>query len=135
MTVLVAIESPVRATETYTREQHYRYFQECVRDCLNRGELPYGSHWLTQILDDDNPSERALGIHCGLSWSAKCNYAAMYCDLGQSPGMLEAIKFYNQIGKRVERRTLGYGVIRMIQEMGDANLSEEYAEPELTSFT
>ena len=119
MTVLVAIESPVRATETYTREQHYRYFQECVKDSLGRGELPYGSHWLAQILDDDNPSERALGIHCGLSWSAKCNYAAMYCDLGQSPGMLEAIKFYNQINKRVERRTLGYGVIRMIQEMGE----------------
>jgi hypothetical protein len=117
MTVLVAIESPVRATETYTSEQHYRYFQECVRDCLNRGELPYGSHWLTLILDDDNPSERALGIHCGLSWSAKCNYAAMYCDIGQSPGMLEAIKFYNQINKRVEERRLGPQIVRMIEEI------------------
>jgi hypothetical protein len=132
---LVAIESPVRATEVYSREQHYRYFQECVKDSLSRGELPYGSHWLAQILDDDNPSERALGIHCGLSWSAKCDYAAIYCDLGQGAGMLDALKFYNQIGKRVERRTLGYGVIKMIQEMGEANSFAEYAEPELTSFT
>jgi hypothetical protein len=132
---LVAIESPVRATETYTREQHYRYFQECVKDSLSRGELPYGSHWLAQILDDDNPSERALGIHCGLSWSAKCDYAAIYCDLGQGAGMLDALKFYSQIGKRVERRTLGYGVIKMIQEMGEVTDGLPQDPQDMTDFS
>lgn len=130
---LVAIESPVRATEIYTREQHYRYFQECVKDSLSRGEFPYGSHWLACILDDDNPLDRAKGIACGLSWSGKCDYAAQYVDLGQSPGMLEALKFYNQINKRVERRTLGYPIVKMIQEM--ASDSAAYAEPELTDFS
>ena len=132
---LVAIESPVRATDTYTQEQHYRYFQECVRDSIKRGEFPYGSHWLACILDDDNPLERAFGRACGLSWSAKCDYAAQYVDLGQSEGMLEALKFYDQIGIRVERRTLGYPIIKMIQEMGETSDSAAYTEPELTDFS
>ncbi len=132
---LVAIESPVRATEAYTREQHYRYFQECVKDSLNRGEFPYGSHWIACILDDDSPLDRAKGLACGLSWSAKCDYAAMYCDLGQSPGMLDALKFYNQIGRRVERRTLGYGVIKMIQEMGETSDSANPDPQDLTDFS
>lgn len=118
---LVAIESPLRATDVYSREQHRRYLQECVLDSLRRGEQPYCSHWLAEILDDDNPKERAQGLLCGLSWSAKCDWAAFYTDLGFSTGMSEAMKFYAQIGKRVETRILDYKLVRMVIEMGEAD--------------
>lgn len=116
---LVAIESPLRATDAYSRDQHKRYLQECILDSLKRGEQPYCSHWLAEILDDDNPADRAQGLYCGLSWSAKCDYAALYTDLGVSTGMFEASRFYEKINKRVEHRSLDYRVVRMIIEMGD----------------
>jgi hypothetical protein len=132
---LVAIESPLRATDAYSREQFKRYWQFCIEDALVRGELPYSSHWLAEILDDDNPRERALGIHCGLTWSSKCDYAAYYCDFGVSQGMKDAIDFYRKINKRVERRTLGYDVAKIIHEMGEATDGLAQDPQDMTDFS
>jgi len=131
--LLVAIESPVRATDVYTREQHMRYFYECCLDSIKRGEAPYGSHWLTAFLDDDDPLDRATGIRTGYLWSARAGLAAMYVDLGVSPGMLEAKKFFEARNITVERRTLGYPVIKMIQEMASDSPAPD--PQDLTDFS
>ena len=67
------------------------YAQQCMRDMLLRGESPYASHLLyTQpnVLDDDKPDERKLGIEAGFAFkhlpTAK---TAFYADLGFSKGM------------------------------------------------
>jgi hypothetical protein len=117
----IVIESPVRATDVYSQEQLYRYYQECARDAiLNHDENPTGSHPLAQgILNDHNPFERALGIACGFDWGQFAEYVVVYNDLFISEGMAEAIKHWESLGKPVIRRSLGYGVIKMIQDMAD----------------
>lgn len=132
---LVVVESPVRATDVYSREQFMRYFYECCLDCFKRGEVPYGSHWMTAFLDDDDPLDRATGIGAGYLWGSKAKTAVMYVDLGVSEGMLQAKRFYESREIPVLRRTLGYRVIKMIGEMSAASDSAAYAEPELTDFS
>jgi hypothetical protein len=133
VSVKVVVESPLRATDAYSREQFRRYWQFCCRDALERGEDVYSSHWLADILDDDNPRDRARGIACGLNWSAHCNYAVFYIDLGWSPGMVEARKFYDLIGKRIEKRQLGYAIVKIINDMAD--YTSDSAPPENQDLT
>lgn len=83
---LVVLESPysgdVKANVAYARA--------AVADSLARGEAPIASHLLyTQpgILDDDDPSERALGIAAGHAWIGVAAKVVVYTDLGISAGM------------------------------------------------
>jgi hypothetical protein len=145
---LVAIESPLKANQGYSREQFRRYWQLCLEDAIKyRKEDVYSSHWLADVLDDDNPLERAIGLKIGLTWSSFCDYAAVYTDFGISEGMSEAMQFYDKIGKRVEWRSLrdrdqaegtNYGerMLKMIRDMDElASDSAEYNEPDLTDFS
>lgn len=90
-------------------ERNLGYLRACMRDCLLRGEAPFASHALyTQpgVLDDLSPDERALGIEAGLSWGAKADATVVYCDLGQSSGMLQGILAAQLAGRTIEFRTL-----------------------------
>lgn len=114
---LVVLESPLRATDVYSLEQHRRYLELAIHDAFSRGEAPYFSHVYADVLDDDNPQQRAQGIAAGLLWSAHCDYAVIMRDLGVSAGMQDAIKYYERIGKRWEWRSLGPNAVKIIQEM------------------
>lgn len=114
---LVVLESPLRATDVYSLEQHRRYLELAIQDAFSRGEAPYFSHVYADVLDDDNPQQRAQGIAAGLLWSAHCDYAVIMRDLGVSAGMQDAIKYYERIGKRWEWRSLGPNAVKIIQEM------------------
>jgi hypothetical protein len=128
---LVAIESPLKANQGYSREQFRRYWQLCIEDAIKyREEEVYCSHWLADVLDDENPLERAIGLKIGLRFSAFCDYAAIYTDFGVSEGMKDAMIFYDKIGKRVERRSLrdrdlaegtdyGERMLKMIRDMAE----------------
>ena len=60
---LVIIESPY-AGET---ERNLAYARRCLRHSLSCGEAPLASHLLyPQVLSDEVPAERALGIAAGL---------------------------------------------------------------------
>jgi hypothetical protein len=57
---------------------------------VNHNEAPYASHLLyTQpnILRDEMPNERELGINAGFAWRAKAEETIFYQDLGVSNGM------------------------------------------------
>lgn len=115
----VVIESPYAATDAYSLEQHKRYLEFAMQDALHKGEAPFASHMLyTGVLDDDNAIERAQGIQAGLIWGSECDYVAVYCDAGISPGMQLGIDHWNQLGKRIERRTIAPGLWRAVREMG-----------------
>ena len=71
-------------------KRNIEYARACMRDSIMRGEAPIASHLLytqTGILDDNDESERLLGIEIGLEWSKFAQLVAVYTDLGTTPGM------------------------------------------------
>ena len=114
----VVVESPWRATETHTTEQHRVYLEHCMRDCLSRMESPYASHWgLPDILDDDDPLDRAMGIRAGWSWGDLAEKVCIYGDLGVTDGMRKSIQRYTLLGIPIERRTLDQKLVLGILEI------------------
>lgn len=106
---LVILESPFAPTKDVTVREHIAYARKCLRDCLLRDEAPYASHLLyTQldVLDDNNPEERALGIEAGLRWGVCANATVVYTDYGISQGMRQGIARAEQEGRPVEFRRL-----------------------------
>lgn len=102
---LVVVESPY-AGDVY---RNVRYARLCMRDCLDRGEAPFASHLLyTQldVLDDDDPAERAKGIEAGFMWGTCAGTVAVYTDLGITPGMLQGIEHAKSRGAIIMYRTL-----------------------------
>lgn len=71
------------------------FAKKAVRDCLQRGEAPIASHLLftqAEILRDNVPEERRLGIAAGWAWySCPTATAVFYMNRGMSSGMLGAL--------------------------------------------
>ena len=81
---LVMIESPY-AGDT---ETHIKYLKRAMLDSAGRGEAPFASHLIyTQILDDNIPGERELGMRMGVAWAFFADKIAVYTDYGISEGM------------------------------------------------
>lgn len=118
MTRLVCVESPWKATDAYSVEQHRTYAQYAMQDCFKRGEAPFASHLLyTPILDDDCLPERLQGIEAGLLWGVHCDFVAVYIDMGISEGMRQAIDYWGNLDKRIDRRTISPGLWKAVREM------------------
>ena len=80
----VVIESPYAGDI----KANMAYLKIAMYDSIMRGEAPIASHKLyTDVLDDNDPEQRRLGIELGLSWLKVCDLVAFYTDLGMSPGM------------------------------------------------
>ena len=78
-----------------------------MRDCLLRGEAPFASHlFYTQVLDDQAPNERLLGMVAGWAWLPVADATVVYRDLGISPGMKEGIAKAVAAGLPIEYRSL-----------------------------
>ena len=88
---LVYLESPYAGDV----EKNIKYARLCVKDSLDRGEYPFASHLLyTQenILDDNDPIERTLGIVSGFAFAKLCDKTVVYADFGISNGMMLGIE-------------------------------------------
>lgn len=102
----VQIESPFSGTEQ-VQERNEEYARACLKDSLQRGEAPFASHLLyTQVLDDNIPEERDMGIQRGFSYTVVCDLVAVYTDRGVSRGMRQGIRVAKELGLTVEERTL-----------------------------
>jgi len=100
----VIIESPYAGD----RKRNETYLKRCIKDSLDRGEAPFASHAIyTQVLDDDIPEQRILGIEAGLVWMDCVNSVIFYTDYGMSAGMEIALAKANRIGAPTEERTIG----------------------------
>ncbi len=102
---LVYLESPLAGDV----ERNIAYARACMRDALARGEAPFASHLLfpqPDILDDDVPSQRRLGMEAGFAWAIAADATVVYTDLGVSRGMQEGINRAESIGRPVEYRTI-----------------------------
>lgn len=104
---LVIVESPFSDPDVNIVLRNIEYAQQCLGDSLNRGEAPIASHLLyTQILDDNDPKSRTLGISAGFAWMDKADLIAVYADNGISKGMQAAIERANMLGIQITFRTL-----------------------------
>jgi hypothetical protein len=102
---LVIIESPFAGNV----DANIEYARQCVKHSLLKGESPIASHLLyTQpdILNDNDYSERALGITAGLAWLRVADLSAVYTDLGISNGMQQGMNQAMSNGVTVELRSI-----------------------------
>jgi|SRR5215472_9194822 len=96
---LVVIESPYRGEI----ERNKAYLKLCFLDSIMRGEAPTASHKLyTDVLDDNDPDERKLGIELGFAWLKVADLVAFYTDFGMSGGMSECLKLIKNATFRVK---------------------------------
>ena len=101
----VVLESPFAGEVS----KHILYARACVRDCLHRNEAAIASHLLyTQkdILKDQVPEERVLGIRAGFAWNRQAEKVVVYTDFGLSSGMERGIELASQYHIVVEFRKL-----------------------------
>lgn len=110
----VLIESPFgRNTDgsQCTPEQYdrnTRYLYRAIRDSLERGEAPFASHALYPlVLDDPDQRQRRQGMESGFAWGECAQLIAVYADHGITPGMIEGIDRWENLGITVERRAIG----------------------------
>lgn len=103
----VIIESPFRGENAYQQERNRIYAQECMKDSILRGEAPFLSHLLyTQVLNEDKPEERILGIELGLFWGECADITAVYTDNGITEGMRYGMDNSIRHNRPIEYRTL-----------------------------
>jgi hypothetical protein len=101
----VVVESPFVGEV----DENRRYAKAFMRDALARGEAPLASHLLypqREILRDELPDERALGIAAGLAWAALADATVVYVDRGVTYGMRQGIDHAIRAGRPVEYRSL-----------------------------
>lgn len=95
------------------------YAQCCMMDCIKKGEAPFASHLIyPQVLEENTPAERGLGIGMGFMWGREADLCAIYtdlCDKGNlaglktyilSDGMQRAKELYEDLNIKVEIRSL-----------------------------
>ena len=102
---LVIIESPYAGD----RSRNDAYLRAALWDSLARGEAPFASHAIyPQVLDDNDPAQRRLGVEAGFAWADQAPVAivAVYVDLGISRGMQLGIDRAIDRRQIVERRSI-----------------------------
>lgn len=106
---LIQLESPFAAASPEEQRVNILYGRMAMRDCLLRGEAPMASHLIyaqPDVLDDDNPAERQLGMHAGFAWLDVVAYVVVYTDQGISAGMHQGIALAQSKGLTIIHRTL-----------------------------
>ncbi len=103
----VIIESPFAENPSAPDRAHLAYARRCLRDSLLLAEAPFAPHLLyPQVLDDDAPFQRALGLQRAFRWYGVADLCAVYTDLGISGGMRQGIEYATKIGLPIEERSL-----------------------------
>lgn len=106
---LVILESPFKAITTELQARNIAYLKEAIAHSLHLGESPISSvlTWATSsILDDQDPSERKLGMEAGFAWYRVAESCVVYEDLGISDGMLKGIRVAISAQIEVIHRTI-----------------------------
>ena len=81
----------------------------CCRYVIEQGFMPVASHLLyPQILNDNNPRERELGLKFGLALLATCDEVWVFTAGGEiSPGMEREIEGAKRLGIPVRKLEMG----------------------------
>lgn len=105
---LVIIESPYGGDH----ERNTAYARVCLLDSLERGEAPIASHLLhTQVLDDDIPEQRKMGIQANLAWYRVADKCVVYAREGITKGMRAGMARAAAYGVPIEVRNEAEGEV------------------------
>ena len=105
--MLVIIESPFRGNKNFGQEQNSVYARLCLFDSLKRGESPFASHLLyTQVLNEQDLSQRTMGMKRAFKWYRHANLMAVYGDHGITQGMRKGIRVAKYYNIKIEHRSL-----------------------------
>lgn len=103
----VVVESPYRAEDLQELEANDAYALDAMRDCIDRGEVPFASHQLyPAVLDEWDAAGRELGLYLNREVIRRADAVVVYEDRGISPGMLMAIEFATRLDIPIEYRSL-----------------------------
>jgi hypothetical protein len=103
----VIIESPYAGRTSIDRNYNLAYARALMLDSLRRGEAPFLSHLLyTQVLDDDVPEDRKLGIEAGFAWGKVAEETVVGTNLPISDGMKLGVERSIKDDRIVIERTL-----------------------------
>lgn len=106
----VILESPYGNVDPDIVRANVAYARAALFDCLRRGEAPLASHLLyPQVLDDNDPTQRQMGIDAGLEWRSVAEATVVYTDRGITKGMAYGIDKALASGLPVEYRKLPPG--------------------------
>lgn len=95
---LAYICSPYRGN-VFKRFRNIRYAQQLTRNAIRAGFAPIATHlYLTKILDDEQPAERAKGIAAGLNILSECGTMIVGTRYGVSEGMAAEIEHARKNG-------------------------------------
>lgn len=128
--MITILESPYAATTREGLDANAAYLNECLRDSLRRGEHPYASHaYLTRVLDDGLPGQRARGLQAGHAVSKALLQAGarqvFYIDRGVSAGMALAFdELWHLATEEPVLRSAVYGREIALTEVFAANLAQ-----------
>lgn len=105
---LVMLESPFANPDSAVMQENVAYAQQAMMDSMFfHGEAPMASHLLyTQVTNEDDPAQRAMGIQAGLAWRTATAGSVVYTDRGSSRGVAYGIAAAQESGKPVEYRSL-----------------------------
>lgn len=80
-------------------EDNVVYARELTRLALDNGYAPITPHlYLTQVLDECDPEQRALGMAAGSELLKQCRYILIGSRYGISEGMLGEIQLATELG-------------------------------------
>lgn len=83
----------------FQRLRNIRYAQQITRNAVRLGFAPVATHlYLTQVLDDKQPLERAKGIKASLSILSGCDTLIVGTRYGVSEGMAAEIEHAQKNG-------------------------------------
>lgn len=105
------IVSPHRGDTDVALAENAEYALAAARDCFERGEWPmlvhgHGLGLYVQALDDDDASDRELGMSAARAWMDAAVLVAVYVDRGVSGGMRDDIAWCEARDIPIETRTL-----------------------------
>lgn len=105
---LTIVESPFAGASPEIRRRNLAYARRALLHSLLQGEAPIASHLLhAQVLSDNVPEHRELGIEAGLAWMEVAERVVFYVDYGMSPGMAFAKERALAYGCQIESRSIG----------------------------
>jgi hypothetical protein len=85
-------------------DRNVRFAKKMCRMVMDAGNAPFAPHLLYPRFSDDNdPTQRAAGITCGLAFMETCDEVWVFAGNGISSGMRQEIEHAERLGKPVVR--------------------------------
>jgi len=106
---LVIIESPFSAKTARGLVRNHNFAKAALHHSITLHEIPFLSHlFYTQFLSDKLEEDRRLGMEAGWALYERCDFVAVYIDLGFSYGMVAGIERAARLARPIVYREINW---------------------------